>query len=666
VEVVAFHNALKTRFEKRDQIIDLVRQERYMQKEAEIPDAFKLTAIDVRLPIVNDHIDRLVGNLTANYPTIHIPPPAPGPQGLKRASKLEKCTTALLKKLEEDSGKNIVYKFFDSAVETGWGVLKLTYKPDRWNARPEQKDKEDPEDYLERDSSYKKGAKLPLSARVVDTRTFYPDPDEDGLRACIEVSKRSVAALSNQFPEFEDRARAAGLPMPTDMVTTGGSAQSFTLIEYWDREEAIFLILEGSSGSLSTSGRGDGLVLRSFKNPYPRVPYFIGFGQETSSSDPNFEALPSAYPIVYLAGLMNSGMRMWANVGYLTGFPTITKESPTALAEAALSENSDGDEGEEDLTPGRILQGPPGTKYGVLDYGRSATALTGMIGQIDQMIKGAGSNPIMQGIPPGSRTAGYAISELAAASKAKYQQIVRNAEKALSEFLSLSLWMIENLVDSDVPLLMYKKSDKGVTYQEYEDLSPGDIKGYYNVQVKIQPRNPVDRQAEGTFMANMMNNRLASRRQAIEEGLGVEQPDDVIDEILVEEALEDPQVKEFIKAKALQEAGLSGLMQDVKAAQALMQNQLMQAQQMAMGGAGGLPPGTNGNAGGMLNVGQLANPAPGAPRMEVPGMPSAPGMDQSATNPFSTVQQPRIYSQNSREQMRPRGQQAPVAGYRGR
>jgi hypothetical protein len=651
-------------YTRRDQIIDLIREERYMQKAPEIPDAFKLTAIDVRTPIVNDNIDRLVGNLTANYPTFHVPPPTPGPEGIKRASKLEKCATALLKKLEQDSGKNLVYKYFDSAVETGEGIWKIVHKPDRWNGMPEQDEDEEPKEYLERASTYKKQAKLPLAARIIDRRTFYPEPGEDGYRCVVEVSKRTVMQLDQEFPEFRQRITNAGLPMPlnTDLPTSG--AMTFTLIEYWDKDECIYVVQEGASPTTTGSSANGGMVLRSFKNPYPRVPYFSGIGQETSSSDPNFEAMPAAFPIIYLAGLMNSGLTMWANVGYLTGFPTITKETPTALAEAALSENSDTDEGEEDLTPGRILQGPPGTKYNVLDYGRSATALTGMIGQINQLIQSAGINPIMQGMPPGSRTSGYAISELAATSKAKHQQVVRNGEKALSEMINFALWIIENMIDAPIPLLMHRKNDKGVAYQEYEELKPSDIKGYYNVQVRIQPRNPVDRQAEGTFMANMMNAKLASRRQAIEEGLGNEQPDEVIDEIYVEEALEDPDIKKAYMQKALQKAGMGSLLQDVAAAQQLMQQQLLTQQRAVSGGGppGAMGPvGANGNAAGTMNVGQLAGALPGIAGMEVPGMPEQPQM-QLPPGPDL----PRLYSPASQEQRRPRSQQAPAAGFRGR
>jgi len=668
-QVITLSQDLRNKYKLRDEMIDLIREERFLQKKPEIPDAFKVTALDIRLPTVNDNIDRLVANLTLNDPQVHCPLPAAGPDAQRRASKLEKAGAAILETLMDNAGKNLVYKAFDSAVESGEMVWKVLYTPHRWDKLPTRKRKEkakdgdtsedsydeEPKAYLSRVKDYKQQHPLPISARVVDRRTFYPEMDEDGYCTILEVSKRTLRSLDQQFPNFRDRISMAGLPFPVDMDGNLDHRSQITLIEYWDRKVCVYLVAEGSTDSVNNYG-----ILRAFKHPYKRVPYFTGFGQETSSPNPNFEGMPSAFPLMYLSQLMDSTMTMFGNVGYLTGFPTITKESPQALAEAAFTENSDEAPEPENMTPGRILQGPPGTKYGVLDYGRSAQALSGMISILREVMQGVSMPTIMQGVPPGDRTAGYAISALASAAKAKYQQIVKNGQRCISDVLNFCLWIIEHLIDAPVELLTTDTNDKGQPYQTYLELRPSDIKGYHNLKVKIQPHSPTDRQTEGMFMSNMVTNRLTSRRRAMEEGLGYEQPDDIIDEILVEEALEDPDVKKFITQKALQQAGLGNLMQDVQAARQLMQMQLQNMVRAATGG----PPG-GGGPGAMSPGGEVRAPmAPTGSGMEVPGMPAAPGTGMALQDPYGP-QLPRQYSMNQVNRP-PSAPQQPVAGFQGR
>ncbi len=657
-------------------MIDLVRDLRYMAKEVDIPDAYELTTIEVRLPIVNDQIERLVNNLVLNDFTISVPPPRPGPQAQARASRLETALKALYKRLEQESGQNLFHNDVDGAVEAGEGVLKLLLRPDRWNMPVRDKDESD-EDYLGRTIEAKRGSKLPLVLRTTDRRTYYPVKDEDGLAQVVEVSKRRVVDLQREFGKAEvtaalARSNLSFVGAPIDEFSSWSVGREVNLIEYWDREWACYVITDGlAEGHTRTGG-----LLKRFQHGYGRVPYFPAASSETSSTDPNKAALSSAFPIMYIVPFMNSLFTIWSNIIHLTGFPIVTRESPLAAIEGQTDEDSDEDPREElDIQPGKVLSGPPGTKFDILNFGPLSTALTGMVEKVEDIIQSAMLPSSMQGIPPGTRTSGYAIQELAAAAKSKYQTAVKNLERQLSEVLAFALYLVDTKIRQPVELLadLYDER-RGVNYRDYVTLEPSDIHGYYNVEVKIQPRNPGDRIQEGTFLANMHAAGLIPKRLVVEEGLGIEQPDEIEDERLVEEWLQSPEVAQFIQQKALQKAGLDTMQEEIAAVQQLATQQML-AMNAAAGQAvpvmGGAAPGANGMAGGQSSPGVPSVTAPTSPGMEVPGALAGgiPGMGMGQQQPQATAQLPRQY--RAKAGPKPGNPQAPSAsppieGFRGR
>lgn len=612
-----------------------------MQVDPQIPKAFQLTPIKVKAPLLNDQAQRLVANLTLNDPEIHVPQRKPGPVATAEASDLEAGLAGLFQKLQEDSGENLPYQWMDGCVETGEGIYKVLWRPDRWDSLPDPEEEEAPAAYLDRVDAYKVTAKLPIAMRVVDRRTYYPHRDEDGLARVLEITTRPIYKLREDFGDTALALGDIGLPMSESVWSSQtGRGKSATLIEYWDRKYAVYLLTPSLKDSTYGSQDSPGRVLRVIEHNYGRPPYFTGYGEETSNSDPNFKGLSALFPIMNLAPFLDVLLTSFANLAFLQGFPTLTKERGEHDFEETDIDGADSEATNEDISVGSILEGPAGTKWGVLDFSNSGRALTAMLSQVQNMTQSAMLPAIMQGIPPGSRTAGYAIQELAQGAKAKYQNIVKNAEKALAEALNFCLWLIEHRVKQDVFVPTTKTDAKtGRTYKTFMKLGPDQIKGYYAVQVKIRPRNPADRQMEGTFSANMHTAGLMPRRVAIEEGLGYERPDEWITEMYVEEELQQPDVREFIRKQAMRDAGLGPMMADMQAAQDVLAMQAQATQRM-------LGQGANGNAAGVQQVGSPSVTAPTSPGMEVPGMAglnTGPAMAQANATPMG----PRQYSRPS-------------------
>lgn len=612
-----------------------------MKVKPEIPAAYRHTNIEVRTPIVADQIQRLVSNLATNPPRPTVPAPGIGPQAQERASKLERGLEALMDRLQRESGKNLWYRLIDQAVETGEGILKLLYRPDRWDNAPERKKEDTDQDYLDRHDAWKRTARLPIVARVVDRLTWYPWYDEDGLARVLEITERPISDLDAQFGAGTgDRClRNLGLPISE----TASGFHKVQLIEYWDREWVVYLCMKGIGGP-GQVGRHN--VIASYKHGYGRVPYFAGIGEETSSNDPNYEAQSSAFAVMYLAPFLDSLYTMWANVGYQTGYPSVVETTGPNPLTTPYEDDSDEEDDPIRMAPGMVYRAPPGGDLRPMNWGPAASAITGMVGEMKGLIQSTLLPSIMQGIPPGSRTAGYAIQELAQAAKSKWITTIANLERAISDAMNFALWLLEEKVQEPLYMLhTFIDKDSGNKQRKYLTLDPKDIKGYYACEVVIKPRNPVDRQQEGTFMMNMHVGGAATLRQVIE-SYGEEHPDEIMEEMLVEELMQDPDIRNALKQRVLQKSGLAPIVKDIQAAQQLAQGSLMAQSRIAQQGglAVNTQPGASGLAGGMQKPGAPALPAPQGPGMEVPGMPAAPGMGMALNNPFGAAGQlPRQY-----------------------
>jgi hypothetical protein len=592
--------------ETRDKDIDRIRDLRYMRLDPVIPGPYELTTLKVKTPLVGDQITKLVGNLTANGFMIHVPPPTPGPQGQRKASFLEHACMALYQRLIADARRDLFHKYFDSAVESGEGIIKVLWEPHRWDQFPDKAPDEPAKDYTARSNEFKKKSRCPISWRIIDRRTYYPFYDDDGLAQVIEIAQRPRTALYDQFGKdaVNSALEGIGAPIPDSPSTSTSPGQKLTLIEYWDREWVCYVVTTNVTEPLTDHFEdGDvrlGGLLRAFKHGYNRVPYFAGFGDETSSDDPNYMGQSAAYGVKDIVPLLDSQLTMWGNVAFLTGYPSFKRIVPPGSVESQYVENTDA-EGTANypFEPGMIYEQPEGGDMEVIDFGTGLNALTAMIGQLKEMVNGTLMPSIMQGVPPGSRTAAFAIQNLTESAKQKYNQCVTNAKFAWSEAFNFTLWLIEEKVRQPVYLLSSMTDEKTTKkYMDWFVLGPEDINGYYNVEVEIKPHVPSDQMQQGVFEESMVKARLHSRLQAME-NTGDEHPDETDDQIAIEEYMMEPDVKAFIVQQAVQRAGLGGLNQEIEAARKLaeMSNQFAADRLKNLTGQGGAPAGQGGAPG---------------------------------------------------------------------
>ena len=87
-------------------------------------------------------------------------------------------------------------------------------------------------------------------------------------------------------------------------------------------------------------------------------------------------------------------------------------------------------------------------------------------------------------------------------------------------------------------------------------LGPQDIDGYHAVRVRLDPLGPAGDVSQGTLAASLVGARLASRRWAMRQKLGIEDAETVEDEILLDELIDAPEIRTAIVREALAQAGL--------------------------------------------------------------------------------------------------------------
>ncbi len=514
---------LLTEFGGRNARIERLRRLRFMEEPVDIPAAYRATTREVRTPLAREQLKRVVGSLTANHPTISVPPADQTPESRANASRRERWTAAALRRMKNDAGRDIFGMFVDALVADGTGVMKLVYVPERWTGYPRRGDAGPETDagFNERSTRFKRAAPFPLAWRDVDVLTFYPLIGDDGIEACLEISERPKWLMMRRYGLVEDRrsgrlAPAGRAPASEGPATAGGSVR---VIEYWDREHFAYLV--------------DGHLVRRGRHAYGAVPYVMAHGNQSPSRDPAKAGESMLASVEYLVPLLDRLLTMKQNAVHLYAYPT-PKLTGFAGSDAALGD--DGRPPPIEFRPGEILPLFPGEDLSLLQWSGTPPDLDELIALTRSMIDQAGVPTVLFGIAPDGNTSGYYLNQLINAARLSFNQITRHAEQALERIVQLAWRLVEHRVRETV--YVYGDDDAA-----WLGLSPRDVNGYYAVRAKLEALAPADEIAQGTYAANLVAAKLASRRWAMQEKLGIANAAEMQAEILREEMLDDPEVR---------------------------------------------------------------------------------------------------------------------------
>ncbi len=598
-----------------------MRQLTRLEHKLKIPDAYKAITKEVRTPFLRDTWHRTTTALNQR-PYVIVIEPRDQKQDTARASELGiRWDSAVRNALDKEIQENTAIESTKALIRDGESVLKIVHRPEAWANFPEREASEDADSYTGRAEKYKKGAPLPFAWRVVDRLSMLFQDGEFGDDWCIEYGEYPRKYLGHQFGmieagDGEDQTLVnpanmlGGHPKPQGyLVTAFGRAVK---MEYFDKDWWHVVI--------------DGQDAPGFPrpNPYaPRLPYFRAKG-------PDSESL--LYSLMYLVPALDELLTMKLNWSYLGSYPNpIVKAVPNALTGMA----SLGDGGEPPALiwrPGKALTLPPGWDMTFLSPPPIGKDLNDLVVLLREMIDVAGIPSVFRGAG-GDNQAGYAINQLMAAASLSFKLAGESLSRQFERAYEHLHWLVAHVVEDCVYVLSGPGKDQEgkqwlglrakngaptATEASVDDLGP--------VSIEFRPMLPTDEQARAMIAMQLVNAPipLISRRRAMEKYLQLEDPDDVLDEIAVERALDTEPLLSIWTQRAIEEAGL--------------------AQPQAPPGAAppptptpGGPPGIPGQASAGLPPQMQGQPPtpPGAPPIQ-PGRPAGmfPG---SANTPTSTM-----------------------------
>jgi len=560
-----------------------MRQIPFLEEDFDIPEAYENTTQKIKTGLPMTWVQREVGVLTTLLFSVHMPPmPDSTPEEKENGSKIERFFPSMWRQMERQQKKDIYRRFFDHMVADGVGVLKAYYKPSAWHGMPQLRGLEEGEinytdeetaEYNRRLDKFARGKPIPFAVRVVDPMTVYPVWGEFGLDAVIEVSERPLKRVQRMAGPF------GGLPLDGEQVKPSSTV---SVIEYWDEEWMALLVSVG--GAYKWVG--------AMKHGLRRIPYWIAFGEETSSTNPKYEGLSTLYKIKDVNSPINQMLTIKFNRAFLTGYPTYQSSGVTGDE----TDVEGGGPQPVKLEIGKINPiDNPDEQILPVPVPEFSSDIEEMVGLMLQLSAETQIGEEATGGDAFSGESGFLRAMRTEQARTGYHQIIAHAERELSDLMN---WMLEMAERKNLRLWVLERKQKVNADRVDEEIGgwipllPGYADGYYNLEVKIEPYNPVMDVARGTYAANQKERGFWSSRFA-HEFSGIGQPDEMEDEIVAEQIVLALQ-QEIIDA-AIARLGFGGPAQQEGPALLGPDGQPISPAAIAeMGNLGGQPLGTPG------------------------------------------------------------------------
>lgn len=562
-QALLLRDEARDRYDTRNRMIAEMRALRYQEGRVDIPSQYRGTTKEVRLPLLADQVDLMSAIIDDSPRVIHVDPVQEGPAAQRNASLRERWAEAVVSQVEQELNRPVLSMLSENMCGDGLAVLKVVYRPDHWTTIPDseelfgkQADSLEPDEVKKLKDSRKdaqRGARLPFSWVDVDPLSYMPIYGPTGeVEAVIELTERpirAVLATYNRMLAYKKiRGKWSFIPLvalgeaepPSGSDAQYDTRQTVEVWEYWDRQCSITFV--------------EDVPVRYAEHGTGAVPYFEAYAKPNSSRDPERRSRPGSYKQKWLVELLNRFWTMMGNVGYLYCYPTPVTETPL---DANIPLGADGRPPHIEWEVGKHITLMAGQKLLFVTPPAEHMALMGDL--IQQALRlfdqSSGLGPAIRGVG-GADQPGYALQQLIGASLLSLKPAIKQRDWMLARALAYTWRLIEKRIGEPVPVWgTNPNADQGG--KQWLELGPDDIKGYYKIEVESKPLMGQLRISLGAFGASMVKARMMSRGRAMSELLGIEQPDDEMDDIAIDELLEtDPILKKQVFEAAMKRAGL--------------------------------------------------------------------------------------------------------------
>ena len=666
--LLALRDETRDGFLQQDEQIDRLRELRTMQKPVPVPPELRLVPIEIRDPTIADELQRVVATLVNQPPHLTVTPGREGIESAKRnATEREYFSEELLRVAgAREPGPDTLQRCADGVVADGGGVTKFTFARDLWDERyslrlagydvadeePEDKDepteeKDAPEDkdtseateednrpegkkpkvarkgedgfdgksYLEKAEDVKKGCGPPFRWTCPDIRTVYPVFQGNEVGEVLEVTTRPINATFRKYRLGYDENRnivpeelaernpplEAVQPGSGTLVTGDAPQGSVDFLEHWDDEWVSYLVC-GSNASGKTTGR----IVQQWRHGYGRHPYFFAPGLWMGWWRNRKVGWSVAETKRWLVEYRSYLWTIHAQQAARDTLPPVDVEVPDGAAPIR------GDDGRPRTTEayqiGKMYYGAAGTKRTPWHFPEVAASLREQITLVTEAIDKL-SIPRLESNLGGMEASGFAINQVLAEARLRYDPLGQSIERMLDEVTRFAWHLIRTKVREKVWVYTSGKQSG------WKGMGPLDLKTDVRIAWKLDPTLPSAALIESRYHVEQVKAGFESMDMAIEaQGRNS-------DEVRYGQSLDRMRQAEWYQkyedAAVLAEVGQGDMLQAAEEA--------AMAEQLAAQGQPGMPPG-------------LPNPA--APQNGMPpnapagmGTPGVPDMQQMLMAP---------------------------------
>ncbi|KKL82879.1 hypothetical protein LCGC14_1980370 [marine sediment metagenome] len=514
-------NRLTTRMEQkyaeRNRRILEVYNRRFLLRKPPLPETFKATQADLRFPFVNDVLRRAAAVVGQNPPRSHVNP-AKGKLNQKNADLRENWWEAARKRMFE--GKHTWGKITDALPSDGMAVWKILRDEHEFGVVM-RREGEDAKSFNARAEESRR-ENFPIQWEFVPSVSYMPVSET----AVLEITTREFLPVALHFGLSIDHEGKIGFGRVGEIVgrpsvypgtqNTTNYPDTVKVTEYWDGEHYVYMVRD--------------FVVRVGTHDYGRPPYFEVPFAVTASMAPEDNGLSLAYAMLSLQDNMDDLATRKMAWTFLASFPGMDAEP--------LFEDT------PPLPDGTVLKWEAG-KHPYAAGHKVSWKMPPPVGQdlndlmvmLKDILDTIGIAPILQGIPVGANTSNAAVQSMVAVARSVFGPGMQNLAQALDESAKFVMQLVEK-GGQKIPVW-----HKGL--DEWLELGPDDIDGYYEFEHKLEPMIPAERMSKMMVTADLQSRKLMSRRRAMEEGEGIEDPTREIDDIYVEGLDDDPTLKQM-------------------------------------------------------------------------------------------------------------------------
>jgi hypothetical protein len=459
-------------------------------------------------------VDTIIENITASNPQAFRAPRTATDAERDRARRVATLVNNWLKLLVPQIKEAVGY-----APYRGEGFFQLDYDADR---------------------------NIPL-VTAPDPMTVYADPVEvNGVpQRVVKYYQTTVAAIKTRYPDFQtDKA-------PSELVE---------YFAYWDKD-----VRYAEADSVPLLAGEEGFQQNIFRR-VPFVHFYSGFGKTGMECKPEDKAVGKLrkYRDILseeceVESQVASIIALWAN--------------PYGVFAHTQPDSELGEDPQNiDISPGHNIEVPYGVEFRVVQGTAPPPELFAHLARIQGRL-GLETPPVMSGVASG--TSGRQEDILASAFRSKYKRITENAEQALETLMGMALEAIDKIPGSlPIEILTVEKAPDGRSLVRPERVTKADIDGYYDVSVKLQVDDAIEKSHKIMLGRTLMGDAGGGKQRISWKyflvqfcGMPDEDAEDMITDVIAEQAyLSNPMIADMVVREAIEKMGGQKYLRDQQGA----------------------------------------------------------------------------------------------------